>query len=329
MKLGIVGSGMIVRLFSQAMKYLDNVKPVAMWTMTQDLKNAEPLAENLGISRLYDDYSLFLQDEQIEVVYVGVINSAHYSFALEALQAGKPVILEKPFTSNLDQAQKLIDLAKEKKLMLIEGVSFLHSPIYRQFAECVSQLDNIRLAECRYVQYSSRYDSYLEGRVLPAFDPQLCGGALYDINIYNINLIVSLFGKPQKVYYHANIGYNGIDTSGTAVLDYEGFKAVCIGGKDASNTSESIISGRNGIVRLHGAPNTFASFSAVINGEENTWKEEKYDSHMVYEFLEFERIYRENDWPSVEKYLQQSENVMWTADQLRKSAGIVFPCDQQ
>ncbi len=327
MRLGVAGSGFIVTILARTLKDLDNVCPVAMWTMPNDTEAAGKLAQNMGIGRIYADYDEFLSDPEIDVVYVGIINSKHHEFAKRALLAGKPVILEKPFTCSYAEAKELAALARERNLMLIEAVSFLYSPNYRLFKQAVDSLKGIKMVDCRYIQYSSRYDSYLDGKVLPAFNPQLAGGALYDINIYNLNLVVGLFGRPQSCHYHANIGFNGIDTSGVAILDYGDFKAVCIGGKDAQNTAETVITARNGSVTLDGAANVFVSFSQNIDGVKQDFCDRKYATHMVYEFREFERIFRENDLEAVNRALDYSLEVMRIADQLRKEAGICFPCD--
>ena len=93
-----------------------------------------------------------------------------------------------------------------------------------------------------YSQYSSRYDAFKRGEIAPAFNPEMGGGALRDLNIYNIHLLVGLFGKPHRVEYLPNVE-RGVDTSGILVLDYGNFKAVAIGAKDCSAEIRSTIQG--------------------------------------------------------------------------------------
>ncbi|MBR2684536.1 MAG: hypothetical protein IKE59_00575 [Erysipelotrichaceae bacterium] len=164
---------------------------------------------------------------------------------------------------------------------------------------------------------------------MPAFSRELRGGALYDINIYNLHLVIGLYGMPNKVSYWANTGFNGIDTSGVAILDYGDWKAVCIGAKDARNSAETILTGQNGILKLNGPPNLFTSFQYEIDGKKGEYSDTTFSTHMVYEFREFERMYREDDWETIVKCMNHTLSVMRVAEALRKDAGIVFPCDEK
>lgn len=327
MKIGIVGSGTIVSVCLRTLYEIPSVTAVAMWHRSQDTQDAVALAAEYGIRRLYTDYSEFLKDDEIDVVYLGVINSLHFEFAKGALEAGKSVICEKPFTPNYWQAQELAQLATEKKLMLTEAVSFLHFPAFFSFRELAGKLKGIKTILSNYAQYSRRYDAYLAGEVLPAFDPKLCGGALYDINIYNINLIAALFGAPNKVTYSANMGFNGIDTSGVALLEYDEFKAVCCGAKDCQGDSRTVIQAANGYLQLEGPPNVFSHITASIDGIEYSIPGNQLATHMVSEFYEFERIFRERDYAAVQEQLTHVLTVMKIAERCRKDAGIVFPED--
>lgn len=327
MKIGIVGSGMIVSMCLQTLKELPNVSAAAMWCRPEDENQAAELVKQNGIPRLYTDYGEFLRDAEVDVVYIGVINSLHYDFTKKALAAGKPVICEKPFTPNLAQASELAALAADRGLMLVEAVSFLYFPAFHRFCETVKKLRGIRAVVSNYAQYSRRYDAYLAGTVLPAFDPKFCGGAMYDINIYNINLIVALFGVPKKAEYRANIGPNGIDTSGVATLDYGDFKAVCVGAKDCSGDNFTLIQAANGYVRLNSAPNVFSAFTAHIDGEDISFAGNELATHMVSEFQEFERIFRENDLETVSAKLAHALAVMKVAEDCRRDNNIAFPGD--
>ena len=123
----------------------------------------------------------------------------------------------------------------------------------------------VKLVQCNYSQYSSRYPDYLKGVVLPAFDPAFSGGSLFDINIYNVHFVCGLFGKPASVEYFANKGFNGIDTSGVLVMNYPEFIAVCVGAKDSQSPSHATVQGINGYIKLTSAPNTSRSVELCIN----------------------------------------------------------------
>lgn len=93
-----------------------------------------------------------------------------------------------------------------------------------------------------YTQYSSRYDAFLEGKIAPVFDPNKDGGALMDLNIYNIHLLAALFGLPDKVQYYANM-QKGVDTSGILHLSYPDKQASLTASKDSYVTPRSFIEG--------------------------------------------------------------------------------------
>ena len=149
--------------------------------------------------------------------------------------AGKNVILEKPFTGFYEETKDLEQIANDKKLFIFEAITVLHNEVFYEMKKNLNKLGNIRMALCNYSQYSSRYDAYLEGDITHSFDPAYYGGSLYDINVYNIHYCVGLFGEPKDATYYPNIGPNGIDTSGTLVMEYDGFSAVCTGSKDSDS----------------------------------------------------------------------------------------------
>ena len=129
--------------------------------------------------------------------YIGLINSAHYPYAKQALLAGKNVILEKPFTGFYEETKDLEKIANDKKLFIFEAITVLHNEVFYEMKKNLNKLGNIRMALCNYSQYSSRYNAYLEGDITHSFDPAYYGGSLYDINVYNIHYCVGLFGEPK------------------------------------------------------------------------------------------------------------------------------------
>lgn len=328
MKVGIVGAGMIAHLCVNALNEVENVSAVAIWCLETEKESARELCAAGGFHKLYTDYGLFLKDSEIDVVYIGVINSLHYEYAKKALLAGKPVICEKPFTGTLAHAAELYGLADKMGLIIIEAVSFLYMPNFERFSELLKKLRGIKTVVCNYSQYSSRYDAYLAGKVLPAFNPMLSGGALYDINIYNLQLVAALFGRPESCAYYPNRGVNMADTSGVAVFDYDGFKAVCCGAKDSTGPCGATIQAANGYLHLEGAPNRFGSAQAVIDSEHFLIDENRFESHMAYEFEAFEKIFSNQAPELALKAREHTLCVMQMAQNCRDFAGIVFDEDR-
>ena len=330
MKLGIVGSGGIVKDVLIALKPINTIEIQAIWVRPHSEAKGQALAQEHHIAEVYTDYEAFLQQSDIDTAYIALVNSAHYDYAKKALLAGHNVIVEKPFGSNLREVQELVHLAKEKNLFLWEAVSLLHMPNFHKLQELLPQIGPIRMVQANYSQYSSRYDKYLEGTVLPAFDPQLSGGALYDINIYNLNLIIGLFGAPNSLVYQARKGFNGIDTSGVVLMSYPEFQALAIGAKDSASPSTCLIQGEKGWLKIETAPNQLEKITCQIRREDNIqeYALNQYPHRLSHEFAAFAAMFANKDFAGRDLYLNISLQVAEAAEKARKQAGINFPADQ-
>ena len=102
------------------------------------------------------------------------------------------------------------------------------------------------------------------------FDPEFAGGTLLDLNIYNLNFVVSLWGKPDKVFYFPVSGYNGIDTSGVAILSYPTFVAECVAAKDSDSPGFMQVQGEEGWIKIEGAPDDFKALHICVGNEIRT-----------------------------------------------------------
>lgn len=327
MKIGIVGAGNIVTTCLNAISQIAEISCEAIVVREGSLAKGQSLANEYGIRKVYTDYQLLLNDADIDIIYIGIPNHLHYEYAFAALHAHKHVICEKPFTSSYDELLTLSNLAKEKALFLFEAITLLYSPNFQYIKENLSQIGAIKLVQCNYSQYSSRYPQYRLGHVLPAFDPAMSGGALYDINIYNVHFVCGLFGKPLSVEYHANIGFNGIDTSGVMLMHYPTFVAVCCGAKDSHSPNHATVQGVDGYIKLTSAPNISASVEAFFGNQREQINKHQYDNHMVNEFRAFYAIYTQHDHTTCGQYLEHSLIVLDVLTQARKKAGIHFHAD--
>ena len=143
--------------------------------------------------------------------------------------------------------EDLIETANKKNLMIFEAMNLHYIPAFLSLKEDLKKLGDIKIVSFNYSQYSSRYNAFKEGTILPAFDFHKAGGALMDLNVYNIHALIDLFGKPVYHKYMANIERN-IDTSGMMLFDFEHFKALCIGAKDCKAPLMNTIQGNLGAI---------------------------------------------------------------------------------
>lgn len=331
MKLAVLGTGFIVKEGAlPALRAVPEIEVTAIFARPHSKSVAEGLAVQYDIPRVYTDYDALLASMEVDFVYVGLINSVHYEYARKALMAGKNVIMEKPFASTAAEVRELVELALANHLYIFEAVTLLHLPNFHAIKEKLVDLGKITAVMANYSQYSSRYDRYLKGEVLPAFDPDCSGGALYDINIYNLNFIIGLFGEPHDVGYEPNIGFNGIDTSGTLVMKYPDFTAVALGAKDSESPGFITVQGEKGWLKVVGAPNELAVFEVSLHGSRavTRYTLNLYPHRMVHEFQEFAAMYKAQDYAAMEAGLKVSQAVLDTAERARKDAGIIFGCDR-
>ena len=206
MNIGILGTGSIARTMAAEFAKVPAFRCEAVCSRQQ--ATGEALAQQFGIPKVYTDYDAMLADPDIELVYIATPNSLHYAQTKAALLAGKNVLCEKPFVPTVAEADELIALAKEKHLFLFEAITTAHHPNYALAKQYLDDIGSLRIVSCTFCQYSSRYDALLSGQVPPVFDPACCGGALMDLNLYNVHFVVGLFGEPMLVSYHPNLYWN-------------------------------------------------------------------------------------------------------------------------
>ncbi len=318
MKLGIVGNGGIVKVALESLKETD-IDVMSLWCRNEN--KGKPLIAQYHIPSLYTDYEQFLQDDSFDTIYVGLINSLHYEYAKKALLSHKNVIVEKPFTSTFSQAKELMTLAQENQCYLFEAIMSRYSLNYVEIQKNLSKLGDIKCIQCNFSQYSSRYDAYLNGEVLPAFDPNLYGGALYDINVYNIHFVEGLFGKPNTFQYLANIGFNGVDTSGIVTMKYDRFYASCIGAKDSSSKNGMMIQGTKGYLHVDSRPGVICNVHLYLkDGTEQTLDIHPEDNPMRQEFLTINLILETKQKDKMLSWLQDSVDVMEILETCREQA---------
>lgn len=321
MKLLIAGAGFIVSDFLPITKDLKNIELVGIAGTSKDLSRMQEYQEKYSIKNVYTDYDQALSETDADTVYVAVPNFLHYSFAKKALLAGKNVICEKPFTVKYEEFKELKKLAEDNRLILVEAITNQYLTNYRELKDHLKDLGPVKIVSMNYSQYSHRYDAFKEGKILPVFDPKKGGGALMDLNIYNIHFVVGLFGMPQKVEYNANIE-RGVDTSGILSLDYGNFKAVLIAAKDCAAPVTSLIEGEKKTIQVNGPANVMDSFEIFRKDTIKKVDNKVYPHRMFEEFCAFEKMIADHDLEADQKALKHSDQVMQVVKKAIKSANL-------
>ena len=326
MKLAVVGTGNIVRKFLYEVPKTGYFECVGVCSRRQE--SGERFIESCqgiegldtGAMQVYTDYAAMLADPAIELIYIALPNSLHYRYARQALEAGKHVIGEKPFTVEPEETDDLIALAREKRLFLFEAITTRNLPNYQIIRKKLPDLGQIRLIQCNFSQYSSRYDEYLAGETPNVFHPDYAGGALNDLNIYNLHFVVGLFGKPEQVSYQANLGRNGIDLSGVAVLSYDGFQAVCVAAKDSASPNFVLIQGEKGYLRIEGPSSRCQRIEIWSDDKKKEYGENQTEGNVLYyETMVFADIMAHEDYEACWQKLEETREVMEVLGAVRSS----------
>lgn len=307
----VLGTGMIIPEAIEAIQASKKFNVAVIWARPHSADKAKNLAEKFHVDKISTDLDELLNDATIDFAYIGLVNSVHFEYAKKFLDAEKNVIVEKPFTVTYDEAKKLADLAISKKIYLFEAITNLHTPNFFAVQSAIKSLGEIKFIQANFSQYSSRYDAYKAGKISPSFDTKFYGGALRDLNVYNVNPIVKLFGIPRKVIYTANFGYNGVDTSGILILEYENFLASCVAAKDSGSPSYFLIQGEKGYIKVDGTPNVFGSVEINLRGDNvKIFNQNQFENRMVHEFIDFGNIFETENYAAVEEYLKTSCDVI-------------------
>lgn len=327
MKVATVGTGFIVEWFLTSVERNEGAKCVAVYSRKET--TGRKLADQYHVEKVYTDFTEMLKDAEIDTVYVASPNSLHYHYALEALQAGKHVICEKPFTSTVDELKHLIQVAKAKRLFLFEAIVTRHMPNYQIIREYVEQLGKIRMVQCNFSQYSSRYDKFLAGENPNVFNPAFSGGALMDLNIYNLHFVMGLFGKPQEVRYEPSLAANGIDTAGVLLLTYPDFQAVCIACKNCEAANYTQIQGENGYLLVNGATSLLQEVMLNLKQKQTNIGTEEIMPGLYYEVKAFVSMMKQGDLDACYRELENSLAVFEVLYEARVKAGIHFAADEE
>src|SRR5699024_5367334 len=187
MKLGIIGAGKIAQEVLTFINDIENIDLVAIAATPRSEEKLKNLSEKYGIDKYYTDYEDLIKNSEVEVVYVALPNNLHYEVMDKALDHGKDIICEKPFTVNINQTLKIFKKAESKDRLVLEAMSNRFIPNAIKVKEEIPKLGKMKIVSFNYSQYSSRYDRFKNDDIAPAFSLENAGGALMDLNIYNID----------------------------------------------------------------------------------------------------------------------------------------------
>ena len=214
-KWGILSTADINRKLLAGAAESDDVEVVAVGS--RDLDRAQEYARTWEIERAYGTYDELLADPDVEAVYIPLPNTMHSEWSIRALEAGKHVLCEKPFSRHIADVERAFDAADATGLHLSEAFMYRHHPQTARLAELVA---SGAIGELRVIRSAFSYSLYDADNIRLRTDAE--GGSLMDVGCYCISGARLLGGEPESVFGAAHIGSSGTDWVFTGLMRFPG-----------------------------------------------------------------------------------------------------------
>lgn len=285
-----IGTSAIAERFAEAVAQTDGTTVDVAYS--RDLDRGRAFADRLGIPRSADDLDALLHSGEVDAVYVGSPNGAHAAQAHAAIAAGVHVFLEKPATPTSAEWEELVAAARERGVVVFEGMRNVYDPGLARVAELLPQVGRVRLVSFGQAQYSARYDLVRRGETPNIFDPALAGGALFDLGVYPLSALIHLFGAPASVTGSTVTIATGADGAGAAVLAYPDHVAQVSFSKIGASHRPNEIQGEDGTIEIDEITQPREIALSLRAGSRTAERVDGAENNMVYEVARFGALVR-------------------------------------
>ena len=322
-RIGIIGAGWIAEKMAQALAPIKDIEVYAI--ASRSIQKAESFAKEYNIPKAYGSYAEMVTDPQVDLVYIATPHSHHFEHSMLALESGKPVLVEKAFTANASQAEKLIQTAKDKGLFITEAIWTRYMPLSHKVKEI---MDSGIIGKPRIITATLCYMMENKERIVRA---DLCGGALLDLGVYALNFARMYFGTDiVRTVSNCHLGPTGMDMHESISLSFaDGKMANLQSGALCLNDRQGIISGTEGYIRIDNI-NCPESIEVWRNYELVQKFEKPADMVNGYEYqvIECKRCIEKGLTESPMMPHEETVSIMKQMDSLRKEWGVRYPFDE-
>ena len=317
---GILGPGGIARAFAADLQSLAGHSVAAVGSRT--LSNAEEFVSTFG-GKAYGSYEELVSDESVDAIYVATPHPAHKENVIAALNAGKPVLCEKPFAVNAQEAQEMVAAAVANNVALMEAMWSRFLPHYALVREIVASgiLGKILTVHADHGQR-------LADQNIPRLvDPLLAGGALLDLGIYPVSFAHMILSNPTKITASGVLTDRGVDGQTSMIFDYSsGAQAILNTTMLEQTPCRAVVAGVNGwleIDRVFYSPTSMrvTLFDGTVKQYPNT-----YVGHGIREQAdEFKQLVLSGKQQSEILNWKDTVDIMKTLDTVRSQIGLRYP----
>ena len=321
---GILGTGGIAHKFAQALEFIPDAELAAVGSRA--LSSAEAFAKEFDVPCAHGSYQALVEDPDVDVVYVATVNSWHHKNCLDALRAGKPVLCEKPFMVNSEEAEEVVSLAREKQLFLMEALWTRFIPAFEQARQ---MWESGVIGDVRVVMSEL---CFTIDRIPPShpFNSELAGGSMLDMGAYPIMLAYMLFGEPDTIASLAHIGETGVDEQTGMLFGYRGGQhALGYSSFNVQSPIEATVVGTKGYIRLHTPFFCPPGFTLHLNGMDSEVFNIPYEGNgWNYEAVEVMQCLRSGKLESDMVPHQETLALMRIMDRIRAQIGLKYPFEK-
>lgn len=315
---GILGTGWIAHEMGEA---LNAVNGEIYAVCDINLESAQAYADEFGVKKAYGSADEMIADENVDIVYIATPHSMHHKFLLQSVKAGKHVFCEKSITVNSRQLEECVKIAKEKNLVICDGMTLLHMPLYKKLKQKIAdeaigevKMVQVNFGSCKEYDVTNRF-----------FSKELAGGALLDIGVYATTFArFFMKSKPDVVLTTANYFETGVDeTSGIILKNPDGEMAVMALTMRAKQPKRGVVAGEKGFIEIYDYPRASkATITYTEDGHTEIIEEGKTEEALQYEVRDMQE-YVQNQ--SGDANLQIVSDVMETLTTIRNQWGMVYP----
>ncbi len=317
---GIIGTGGIAKEFVRDFTFTSGHEVLAIGSRTQE--SADRFAAELKVPRAYGSHEAIVSDPDIDGIYVATPHPNHLPATLLALEAGKPVLCEKPFAMSAAEARTMIAKAREKNLMLMEAMwtRFLPHIIHIRSLLDAKVLGEIMTVEADHGQWFALDPNFR------LFNPALGGGALLDLGVYPISFAHMVLGIPDSIIAASTKAFTGVDGQTSAIFSYKsGAQAILTCSLNAATPCKAVITGTLGRIEIDTRFYAVSPYRVIMRNGETTEYPRIYDGRgSREEAIEFARCVRAGLLESPMMKLSETLEILESMDAIREQIGLVY-----
>lgn len=318
---GIIGTGWIAHDMADALNKV-NGEIYAAANPHQEALDA--FVKNKKVNHAFTNPDEMINDPKIDIIYIATPHTFHYEYIKKALNAGKHVFCEKAITINAKQFDEVAALAKEKHLLLMEGLTLYHMPIYQKMQDMIAagKFGEIKMIQ---INFGSLKDYDPKNRF---FNKDLAGGALLDIGGYATAFAMSFMDEyPESINTTVKFFETGVDEqSGIILKNSQGQIAVMSLSMRAKQPKRGLVSGTKGYFEISNYPRgTEADITYTQSAHEETHVKVTAgdsDQALEYEITDFQK-YVEQGHDNGE--LKKSRRIAHILTSIRTAWGMTYP----